>query len=368
MAEFLRIWKSMKPRYQWAIGIALVVTAWLATGLILHPHHAANDDGAQAKTSDVPTVKVRTLIASNRDATLTVHGRTQALHEVDVRAEVEGVVQAIRFEKGDHVRTGQVLCEIKANDRSAKLDMAQALVAQRDKEYDVAQKLFADGFRSKTQMAQAQAALQASRAEQRTQQIELDNTRIKAPFDGVVDNRYVDVGDYMRPGDKCAMLIAPTPFLAVGSLSENEVAQATVGDPATVTLVTGETVQGKIRFIANMTDPTTRTFRIEVELPNPDGKLRDGISADIHIPVKQLKAQHISPGILVLDDTGVVGVRAVDGSTVRFIPVQIVSDGPDGMWVAGLPNNVTVITVGQEFVNNGEHVQTVPDTNNGTPS
>jgi len=369
MAEFLRMWKSMKPRYQWAIGIAVVVAAWLATGLILHPRHAANDTSAQANTtSDIPTVKVRTLVASDRNATLTVRGRTQALHEVDVRAEVEGVVQAIRFEKGDHVRTGQVLCEIKANDRSAKLDMAQALVAQRDKEYDVAQKLYADGFRSKTQMAQAQAALQASRAGQRTQQIELDNTRIKAPFDAIVDNRYVDVGDYMRPGDKCAMLIAPNPFLAVGSLSENEVAQATVGDPATVTLVTGETITGKIRFIASMADQTTRTFRIEVELPNPDGKLRDGISADIHIPVKQLKAQHISPGILVLDDTGVVGVCMVDKSTVHFVPVQIVSDGPDGMWVAGLPDNVTVITVGQEFVSNGEHVQTVPDTNSGMPS
>jgi len=368
MAEILRLWKSMKPRYQWAIGIALVVTGWLLTGLIFHPHHNADDD-AQAKTSgDIPTVKVRLLTASDRDATLTVRGRTQALHEVDVRAEVEGVVRAIHFEKGDHVRTGQVLCEIKANDKSAKLQMAQALVAQRDKEYDVAQKLFADGFRSKTQMAQAQAALEASRADQRTQEIELDNTRIKAPFDGRVDNRYVDVGDYMRAGDKCALLIAPVPFLAVGSLSEDDVGKANVGDPASVSLVTGETIEGKIRFVASMADPTTRTFRVEVELPNPDGKLRDGISADIHIPVRQLKAQHISPGILVLDDTGVVGVRTIEGNTVHFMPVQIVSDGPDGMWVAGLPNSVTVITVGQEFVNNGEHVQTVRDTNNGLPS
>jgi multidrug efflux system membrane fusion protein len=101
----------------------------------------------------------------------------------------------------------------------------------------------------------------------------------------------------------------------------------------------------------------TRTFRVEVELPNPDGKLRDGVSADIRIPVKQLKAIHISPGILVLDDAGTVGVRVVINDVVRFYPIQIIEDGPDGMWITGLPEHANVITVGQQFVNNGERVK-----------
>jgi multidrug efflux system membrane fusion protein len=116
-------------------------------------------------------------------------------------------------------------------------------------------------------------------------------------------------------------------------------------------------VQGKIHFVADRADQVTRTFRVEVELPNPDGKLRDGVSADIRIPVRQLKAVHISPGILVLDDTGTVGVRAVINNVVRYYPIQIIEDGPGGMWVTGLPEHVDVITVGQQFVNNGEHVK-----------
>lgn len=361
MQTILRLWRSMKPRYQWAIGIALVVAAWLSTGLIFHPH-SGQSDTAQAGTNVIPRVKVRTLVATERDATVTVRGRTQALHEVDVRAEVEGVVQALHFEKGDRVKVGQILCELKLNDRGARLEEAQALVDQRRKEYEVAKKLFEDGFRSKTQMAQAEAALQAARAVMNTQQIAVNNTRIKAPFDGIIDERYVNVGDYMRPGDKCALLIAPEPFLATATLNEQDVGSVRVGDMATVKLVTGETVTGKVRFVASKADPATRAFRVEVELPNPDAKLRDGVSADIRIPVKRVKAQRISPGILVLDDSGRVGVRTVKNGRVAFLPVQVISDGPDGMWIAGLPDKVTVITVGQEFVADGEKVEAVTDT------
>lgn len=348
-------WLRLKPSYQWAFGIAIVVVVWILSGQIFGTG-ATSGDNAQAKTSDTPRVVVSRLDAKLRDATVTVRGRTQALHEVDVRAQVEGVVQAIHFEKGQHVKQGDVLCEIKLNDRGAKTAQAQASVDQMSKELGVAQELYKDGFRSKTQMAQAQANYEQAEAQLSAANVALANTKIRAPFDGIVDDRYVDVGDYMRVGDKCELVIAPEPFLAVGAVSEQDVGQMHVGDPASATLITGESVQGKIHFVADRADAATRTFRVEVELPNPDAKLRDGVSADIHIPVRQIKAIHISPGILILDDQGRVGLRAVIGGTVKFFPIQIVSDGPDGMWVTGLPDHVNVITVGQEFVNNGEHV------------
>jgi multidrug efflux system membrane fusion protein len=174
-----------------------------------------------------------------------------------------------------------------------------------------------------------------------------------------VDDRYVNVGDYMRVGDKCELVIAPEPFLAVGAVSEQDVGKLKIGAPANATLVSGENVAGKVYFVATKADATTRTFRVEIELPNPDARLRDGISADIHIPVKQVEAMKISPGILVLNDNGVVGVRTVQSGIVHFQPVNIVSDGPDGMWVTGLPTGTSVITVGQEFVAEGSRVKAV---------
>jgi multidrug efflux system membrane fusion protein len=156
------------------------------------------------------------------------------------------------------------------------------------------------------------------------------------------------------------LVIAPEPFLAVGAVSEQDVGKLKVGAPASATLVSGENVNGKVYFVATKADSSTRTFRVEVELPNADARLRDGVSADIHIPVKQVEAMKISPGILVLNDNGIVGVRTVESGMVHFKPVNIVSDGPEGMWVTGLSSGTTVITVGQEFVAEGSRVKAIP--------
>ncbi|HEY1709934.1 MAG TPA: efflux RND transporter periplasmic adaptor subunit [Rhizomicrobium sp.] len=347
-------WLRMKPQYQWACGIAIAVVIWIATGVI---GHSGNGDQAQAHVDETPQVQVAVLPSVLRDATITVRGRTQAKHSVDVRAEIDGVVQALHFEKGDRVHKGQVLCEIRLNDRGAKATEASALVAQRAKEYEVADSLFKDGYRSKTQLAQAQAALSAAQAEADTTNIQVANTHIKAPFDGFANNRYVEVGDYMKAGDKCAQVVAPEPFLAVGTVSEQDVGQITDGGAASVKLVTGETVPGKVSFISTMADPTTRTFAVEVTVPNPDNKLRDGVSADITIPVHKVQAEHVSPGILVLNEAGDIGVRTVQHGTVHFMPVKIISDAPDGSWIAGLPNDAAVITVGANYVNEGQRVR-----------
>ncbi|HVU19714.1 MAG TPA: efflux RND transporter periplasmic adaptor subunit, partial [Rhizomicrobium sp.] len=242
-----RSWLALKPRYQWAFGILALVVLWIGSSVVIPPKSNISAETAEAKaaSTDIPSVRVAAMSASERSATVTVRGRTQALHAVDVRAEVEGTVKAIHFDKGDKVRTGDVLCEIDINDRGAKVAQMNAMVAQTGKELEIAKELAAQGFRSKTQLAQAQAAYEAAKAGASTMSIQLANTKIRAPFDGYIDDRYVDVGDYMRVGDKCEMVYAPEPFLAVGSVSENEVGQITPGDPASATLVTGQTVKGK---------------------------------------------------------------------------------------------------------------------------
>jgi multidrug efflux system membrane fusion protein len=351
-------WLRMKPKFQWALGIAIVVAVYLATGIFGAKH--GDPMKAEAKPNATQIVRVARLTAVPHEAVITIRGRTAALHQVDVRAEVDGVVAALHFEKGDRVKAGQVLCELKVNDRAARAAQAQAQMAQAQKEVDVARELFKEGFRSKTQMAAAEASYEAAKAGASTMNIQLADTKIRAPFAGVVDERYANLGDYLQVGNKCAMVVAPEPFLAVGTVSEELVGQVSPGAKARVKLVSGETVDGKVRFVAEHADETTRTFRMEVELPNPDAKLRSGISADIMvIPTRLIPAHKISPGILVLEDTGVVGVRVVQNGVARFMPVRIISDGPNGMWVAGLPQQSDVIVVGQEFVTNGERVKAV---------
>ncbi|HEX2594662.1 MAG TPA: efflux RND transporter periplasmic adaptor subunit [Rhizomicrobium sp.] len=354
-------WLRMKPQYQWATGIFVVVVLWIASGMF--GRHGGPSEPAAANIDETPTVQVSAFPLVPRDATITVRGRTEAKHSVDVRAEVEGVVEAMRFEKGDRVRKGQVLCQIRLNARGSMAAQANALVQQRAKEYEVASTLYKDGYRSKTQLAQADAALSAAKASAATAAIQVADTQIKAPFDGFANDRYVEAGDYMRAGDKCAQVVAPEPFLAVGTVSEQDVGQITDGGTAQVKLVTGETVPGKVTFISTVADPQTRTFQVEVTVPNPDNKLRDGVSADIAIPVRKVMAQHVSSGILVLDESGEVGVRTVDRGVVHFKPVKLISDGPDGTWIAGLAENTNIIIRGQNFVAEGQRVKV--DTSKG---
>ncbi|HEX4533035.1 MAG TPA: biotin/lipoyl-binding protein, partial [Rhizomicrobium sp.] len=153
-------WRSMKPRYRAAAVIALVVVAWLGTGF-LSGKDAAAVTTAKPTASDIPRVRVAQLVASPRAVTITIRGQTQALHAVDVRAQVDGIVRAIHFEKGDAVKAGDVLCELMVNDRQAKLDEATALVSQRSKENDAAQNLMRQGAMSVTGAKQAQAALES---------------------------------------------------------------------------------------------------------------------------------------------------------------------------------------------------------------
>ena len=356
-------WLRLKPRYQWAGGIAILVTLWVATGVFNSHAQTTQGAGLSTKPDDVARVRVSELVATSRDATITVRGRTQAMHEVDVRAEVEGVVQAIHFDKGDKVKAGDVLCEIKLNDRGAKAAQAAALIAQTLKELQVARDLYAEGFRSKTQLAQSEAAYAQAQA--------------GAFNDGNPARQHAHPGAVRRlcrrplcqrrrlhacRATNATLVIAPEPFLAVGTVAEHEVGEIRVGDKASATLVTGETVPAKFTFVADRADPTTRTFRVEVQLPNPDAKLRDGVSADIHIPVRQLKPRSTSrPAFWCWTIPVRSACASVIDGMVRFIPMQIISDGPDGMWVSGLPDRVNVITVGQEFVTNGERVKAVPE-------
>jgi len=211
-------WRRMKPSYRAATAITILVVLWIGSG-VLSVGGAKQSDDANGKSAQMPSVQVERFAAQDRNASITVRGRTQALHSVDVKAEVDGVVQALHFEKGDFVKAGQVLCELKTNDRAAKLDQARAQLAETDQKYKANIALDKEGYLAKTLLAESATALEAARANERTMAIDLANTQIRAPFDGLVDDRYVNVGDYMAIADKCALLVAPQPFLAIGMVS-----------------------------------------------------------------------------------------------------------------------------------------------------
>lgn len=354
---------SVNRSVVFALVAAALLGLWLLSGQLPGSNGAdsARKQPSAAEASLV-SVRVRTLDASPRKSDLIIRGRTEAQRKVAIRAEVEGIVEALPVEKGKGVSEGDVICRLSIDSRQARLDEASAVLKQRSLEHDAAEQLAARGFRSQTQVAAARAALDAARAQLKAIEIEIGDTNIRAPYDGILDERAVEIGDFMRKGDICGVVVDQDPFLVVGQVSEREVGLLSPGDRGSAKLVTGMEVTGHIRFIAKQADAATRTFRVELEVPNPEELLRDGITAEIRVPVREVQAHRLSPAVLALDDRGTVGVRIVEnGDTVRFRSVSIIAEGNDGLWVTGLPDRVTVITVGQEFVADGQKVKPVPE-------
>jgi membrane fusion protein, multidrug efflux system len=109
-----------------------------------------------------------------------------------------------------------------------------------------------------------------------------------------------------------------------------------------------------VTFLSRSADPTTRTFRVEVEVPNPDLAIRDGQTVEIAIASDGADAHLLPQSALTLNDQGTLGVRVVTAEeTVAFAPVSILRDTTDGVWVDGLGDAASVIIVGQEFVTDG---------------
>ena len=343
----------MKRSYITAGGVVLVIAAWMLSGQFTdHAPEAHNAEPAKA----APRVAVRgeTITAQLHQGEAVIRGRTEANRNVELRTRVQGHVRALPFAKGARVKEGDLICKLTVDARGANSDEARAMVASRKLDYNAAAELAGKGHRSPSQVAAAKAALDAAQAALKRAEIAMSDISVLAPFEGVVEALPVEIGDFLNEGGVCAHIVDNDPMLLIGQVSERDISAFHIGDTGSAQLITGETVQGVVRFVAATADPATRTFRIELETANPENTLRDGITADIRIRTAQVQAHFITPAILTLNDAGVIGVRIVDGeSRARFMPVTVIANMSDGVWITGLPKIANVITVGQEYVSDG---------------
>ena len=350
-----------------AIVIAIAASGWILSGQF--GDRPANGEGVEAAVDDpngaastpLTSVRTRHIVAQPMTDTLILHGRTVADRTVDLRAETFGVVDDVLVERGATVTAGTPLVRLNVNEREARLAEADAVLDQRQIEFDAAAELNTRGFRSETDLAAARAALDAARAERHLAEIELSRTTIRAPFDGVVDDRMVEVGDYVDVGDAIARLVDLDPIRVIGQVAERHLGQVRPGTVGNVRLVDNRVVEGVVSFIGTIANETTRTYPVELEIENPDGSLIQGITAELRLPISQIEAHFLSPAVLTLSDDGLVGVRAVNGDgLVVFHAVAVVGGNADGVWVGGLPVSLDLIVVGQDFVQTGQPVEAVP--------
>ncbi len=356
---------KIKGSYIAAAVAALAVAGWVLSGQLDGDDRRAQAQKppAELESSERLTqVRVRTQEAEPYTAEVVLRGRTEALRTVDIKAETYGQIEELKIKRGDYVTRGQVIVQLDPESRPAVLREAKALREQRRLEYEAASRLKEKGFRAETQYAAARAALDAAEAVVQRAEVDLANTAIRAPFEGILDERMVELGDFVEQGDSIVRVVDLDPILVVGEVNERDIDRIGVGTIGQARLITGTEIAGRVRFIASMANAQTRTFRVELEVPNPDGAIPDGVSAELSLPLDEVMAHLVSPAILTLNDKGVVGVMTLEGEDrVRFRPVELIDSTPEGLWLGGLPDRVTFITVGQEFVKDGQKVKPVDE-------
>jgi len=305
----------------------------------------------------IPNVIVSMAETTPRTVLATLKGSTEPDREVTVRSETMGTVINAAVPEGQSVRRGAVLCGLDVESRAARIAEAEAGVASARLDYDAAQQLEEKGWSTSNNAAAAKAALDRAEAGLAAAKIELGKTRITAPFDGVFETRMAERGDFLSVGAPCGRIVDLDPIIVAVDATENQLSAIDPSTPVSVSLATGAEAVGTVRYIARTASQQTRTFRVEIEIPNPDNAIAAGLTASVQVGLGEAPAILMTPASLVLHDDGRVGVRYVDETdTVRFTEISVLDDSPEGIWVTGIPEGVNLLAAGQDFLREGVKV------------
>lgn len=336
-----------------ALALSIGLLAWVVTG----PGRTTSE---VAQKEQIPLMKVQVVdeVASSVDLKIKLQGELLPARAVVLRAETQGRVASIDVDKAQKVNENQVLLSIAMDDRHARLEGAKAELLKAESDLEANRKLFKRGLLSASQLKQDEANYASAKAALSQIKTEIDHTRVKAPFNGVVDDRFVEVGDYLKSGDELARVLDITTLKMTGWVPQQKAASLSVGQDVETTLVNGKKLHGKISYVAPQANTETRAFKVEVTIkPEKHIKLL-GSSVSAEITTEQITAHFLSPSAISLGTDGTLLVKTVnEESKVESYPVEVLQSEASGLWIRGLPDRVRVITVGQGFVIEGQQVE-----------
>ncbi len=348
-------------RSKWvAVFLALALVGWMGSGYFIET--APEDNENEETTVRAIAVAVMDSNAQNIDLILTAEGQSTPDRSTRIQAKTTGQVVSVSVERGDLVSSDQEIGRLDAKSSDALLVQAKAQLEQTTQDLDRVANLLTAGITTESQVMQSRSANAAAEAAVIEAQKQVDNSIIRAPFSGRLNDMTLDEGEFVNDGDIVAEVLDNDPLTIVAQVPQQALSRLQKDQVATVSFITGEVRAGTVGFIGSNADAQTRTFRVEIIVPNPDSVMPAGLSAQVAIPTGQARGHFISPAILSLGTAGELGVKIVaEGDQVAFVSVSIVRAQTDGIWVTGLDENVRIITIGQGFVNAGDIVDPRPE-------
>ena len=322
---------------------------------------APTDQSSSTSKPDaaIPEVIVYPATLSPHQIVASLKGSSEPDREVTVRSETMGTVISASAREGQLVGQGTVLCGLDVESRAARIAEAEAAVASARLDYDAARQLEEKGWTTSNRAAATKAALEGAEAALAAAKIEIGKTRITAPFKGIFETRMAERGDFLSVGAPCGRLVDLDPIVVAVDATEAQLSAINASEPVQVTFATGLQTEGNVRYVASTASQQTRTFRVEIEIPNPEAEIAAGLTATVKLNLGEVPATLTTPATLVLHDDGRVGVRYVDESDlVQFAEVSVIDDAPDGIWITGLPEGVNLLAAGQDYLKEGVEVST----------
>ena len=341
---------KINSSYLFAGAAVIAIVLWFMVN-----SKEAREAPPRPKTTITVEKTVPTVVFEYRDAVehqnkFELFGRSEANREVSIAARTIGTVTEIPVSKGQKVSRGTLVCRQDVASRQAVLEQAQAVLKSREADLKATLTLVEKGYKSSASIDAERAGVDGAKASVKQAEVELNNVNMRAPFSGIFDEQHIEIGDYLSPGQACGTLVELNPLIVAIDLTENQVGFISSGQEASVALVTGENLTGKVRFIESKANASTRTFRTEIAVPNPSYTLKGGVTATVSIKTGTAMAHNIPSKLLSLNDNGNVGVRYLDDDDiVRFATVKTIDEDANGVWVTGLPDSTRLITQGQNF-------------------
>jgi multidrug efflux system membrane fusion protein len=344
-----------------ALVVFVAAALWVATGHFAAVGSETPEPGATEAEAVVETPK-RTVAVVRAEVTdyarlIRISGVTEADKLAILAARSNGVVQELTAEAGDTVERGAVVMLLEGEDVRAAVKTAQDQLAQAAEQLAVGETLNAKGSLPETQLTARRAAKSAAEGALSQAQAAADRLSLVAPFAGTVDAVNVEEGEWVQQGTPIATLIALDPIIVKAEVAERDVAHVAVGAKALVRLVSGVELEGTVKHLARKASDKTRTFALEVDLPNPDGAIPSGMTAELRLTAATQLALTVPRSVLTLNEAGQVGLRVVvDGDIAAFLPVDLIDDTEAGFVVTGVPQGARVIVAGQDLVRDGDAV------------
>lgn len=247
--------------------------------------HEAPDQATAPDSGPPIAVRALTVGTQSHVSTEDIVGTVRSKQRSLVEAKFSGRVLQFLVSPGQMVKAGETMATLDAREIQAKVDQAQAVLEQAQREYNRQKQLVTSGATTKQELDAADSRLKISTAALSEAETMIGYAKVTAPFEGVVTRKLADVGDLAMPGKPLAEVEAPTQLRFEADLPESVLERVKLGDEMQVILSAGKTpVQATVSEISPIADAVSRTFRVKLDMTTTDG-LRSGQFGRVAVPM-----------------------------------------------------------------------------------